>query len=134
MADLQQPKTYTCYDSDGTKVLSRTADSASSKFNVEIILKRCDELENYISDNQDKVKSKIEDVMGNLSKDLQGIPNVNFNDISDKILGKITECISTANGEIENYKGNVIDTYNTLQAQLNQSLYDELKDSYARVE
>lgn len=133
MADLQQPKTYTCYDDNGTKV-SRTANSASSEFNAEIILELCDKLKNYISDNQDKVKSKIEDVMGNLSKDLQGIPNVNFNDISDKILGKITDCISTANGEIENYKGNVIDTYNTLQAQLDKSLYDELKDSYARVE
>jgi phage-related tail protein len=134
MADLQQPKTYTCYDSDGTKVLSKTATSASSEFSAEIILERCDELKNYISDNQDKVKSKIEDVMGNLSNNLQGIPDVNFNDISDKILGKITDCISTANGEIDNYKANVIDTYNTLQAQMNESLYYELKASYARVE
>lgn len=134
MADLQQPKTYTCYNSDGTKVLSQTATSASSEINAEEIISKCEELKTYISEKQETVNSKIQDAMGNLSNDLQGIPDVNFNDISDKILGKITYCISTANGEIDNYKDKVIDTYNTLQAQMNESLYNELKASYARVE
>lgn len=134
MADLQQPKTYTCYNSDGTKVLSQTATSASSEINAEEIISKCEELKTYISEKQKTVNSKIQDAMGNLSNDLQGIPGVNFNDISDKILAKITECISTANGEIDNYKDKIIDTYNTLQAQMNESLYNELKASYARVE
>ena len=134
MADLQQPKTYTCYNSDGTKVLSQTATSASSEINAEEIISKCEELKTYISEKQKTVNSKIQDAMGNLSNDLQGIPGVNFNEVSDKILAKITECISTANGEIDNYKDKVIDTYNTLQAQMNESLYNELKASYARVE
>ena len=134
MADLQQPKTYTCYNSDGTKVLSQTATSASSEINAEEIISKCEELKTYISEKQKTVNSKIQDAMGNLSNDLQGIPGVNFNEVSDKILAKITECISTANGEIDNYKDKIIDTYNTLQAQMNESLYNELKASYARVE
>jgi len=134
MADLQQPKTYTCYNSDGTKVLSQTATSASSEINAEEIISKCEELKTYISEKQETVNSKIQDAMGNLSNDLQGIPGVNFNEVSDKILAKITECISTANGEIDNYKDKIIDTYNTLQAQMNESLYNELKASYARVE
>ena len=134
MADLQQPKTYTCYNSDGTKVLSQTATSASSEINAEEIISKCEELKTYISEKQETVNSKIQDAMANLSENLQGIPDVNFNDISDKILAKITNCISTANGEIDNYKDKVIYTYNTLQAQMNESLYNELKASYARVE
>lgn len=134
MEELQQPKTYTCYDSDGKNVCSKTATSASSEISAETILKICDELKTYISEKQKTVNSKIQDAMGNLSNDLQGIPGVNFNEVSDKILAKITECISTANGEIDNYKDKIIDTYNTLQAQMNESLYNELKASYARVE